>query len=88
MVCPIISLIVAATGYSVALTLTCPAQPAAPVHELLLEAEEFEVVKGPWRVISLGENYCAATLSNTFISRQKLRSVSEECDEAVATHYG
>ncbi len=44
----------------------------AGAHELVLEAEEFVVVKGPWRVLNLGENYYAATLANTFISRQRL----------------
>src|SRR5207302_438215 len=48
------------------------------------EAEEFQVLKGPWRVIGLGENYYAATLSNTFISRQKLLSAPEQCDAAEA----
>ncbi len=60
-----------------------PKVPAA-VHDLLLEAEEFQVVKGPWKVIGLGENYYAATLSNVFISRQKLLSAPEQCDAAEA----
>jgi hypothetical protein len=57
----------------------------APVHELLLEAEEFQVTKGPWRVIGLGENYYAATLANTIISRRKLLSAPEQCEAAEAT---
>jgi hypothetical protein len=81
----VIGLSVLAAGCCLAFTTAEPAPPAAPVHDLLLEAEEFEVVKGPWKVIGLGENYYAATLSNTFISRQKLLSAPEECNEAVAT---
>src|SRR5438094_2114591 len=59
-------------------------KPAVTVHDLLLEAEDFQVVKGPWKVIGLGENYYAATLSNVFISRQKLLSAPEQCDAAEA----
>src|SRR5438552_1906549 len=61
-----------------------PPKPAAPAPDLLLEAEEFQIVKGPWKVIGLGENYYAATLANVFISRQKLLSAPEQCDAAEA----
>src|SRR5437588_12739132 len=60
------------------------AGPAPVAHELLLEAEEFQVTKGPWRPIGWGENYYAATLANTFISRKRLLSAPEQCDAAEA----
>jgi hypothetical protein len=80
----VICLVVVAGGLPLSAGRAQAPKPA-PVHELLLEAEEFQVTKGPWRVIGLGENYYAATLANTFISRQKLLSAPEQCEAAEAT---
>jgi hypothetical protein len=59
---------------------------AAPPHQLLIEAEEFRVVEGPWRVLGQDEAYYAATFSNTFISRQKLLGAPARAARARATY--
>jgi hypothetical protein len=53
-------------------------------NTLLLEAEDFSP-GGAWKKISVGENYYAATLANTFSSRGKLLSAPEQCNRSVAT---
>lgn len=58
-------------------SLTLRAQ-STKTQTLLLEAEDFSVTRGEWKKIGLGENYYAATLANTFISRQKLLSAPEQ----------
>jgi hypothetical protein len=57
-----------------------------PPAELLIEAEDFKIERGPWRVIGLDEAYYAATLSNTFISRQKLLSAPPQTGLARASY--
>jgi hypothetical protein len=63
------------------------ASVARAEHHVIVEAEEFKIVRGPFRVIGIEEAYYAATLSNTFSSRQKLLSAPESgpLAEAVKT---
>ena len=57
---------------------------SAETSMLLLEAEDFSA-GGAWKKISVGENYYAATLANTFTSRGKLLSAPEQCNRSLAT---
>jgi hypothetical protein len=51
---------------------------------LLCEAEEFRVLAPGWRPINWGDNYYAATFSNTFLSRQAALSAPEQCEPTAA----
>jgi hypothetical protein len=64
----------------------CSAEPSSSA-EILIEAEEFKVDRGPWRVIDLSEAYYAATLSNTFISRQHLLAAPAQTSEEARASY-
>lgn len=57
---------------------------------LLVEAEEFATVgggasAGGWKAGNFGENYYAATLANTFLSRKAFLGAPEQCEKATAT---
>ncbi len=59
----------------------------APDGTLLCEAEEFQVAApGPaaWQARPWGENYYAATMANTFLSRKAFLGAPENCDATAA----
>jgi hypothetical protein len=66
------------------------AQPPAaelPIR-LIAEAEDFSVVRGPWRTVPYRENYFAATFAVTFLSRMACLGAPAQIEsgqEAVAT---
>lgn len=63
-------------------------QPVAPISEttIIAEAEEFQVAgKGGWQAKTWGENYFAATLANTFLSRKAFLGAPEQCETSTAT---
>src|SRR5262245_51910554 len=63
-------------------------QPVAPINDttIIAEAEEFQVVgKGGWQPKTWGENYFAATLANTFLSRKAFLGAPEQCEPSTAT---
>src|SRR5438309_348130 len=65
-----------------------PGQPVAPASDttIIAEAEEFQVAgKGGWQARPWGENYFAATLANTFLSRKAFLGAPEQCEPSVAT---
>ena len=73
--------------YLIALLLTAPAwaQETAPI---LVEAEEFEPERAgddQWRRRKWGENYYAATLANTFLSRKAFLGAPEHANAARAS---
>ncbi|HON05774.1 MAG TPA: beta-galactosidase trimerization domain-containing protein [bacterium] len=57
----------------------------APDGTIFCEAEEFSITKGAWQAKNWGENYFAATLANTFLSRKAFLSAPEQCDESIAS---
>lgn len=57
----------------------------APDGTIFCEAEEFSVGKSGWRAGVWGENYYAATLANTFLSRKAFLGAPAECEETVAS---
>jgi hypothetical protein len=46
---------------------------------IIAEAEEFRVQTPGWRALPYGTNYYAATLANTFLSRQAYLGAPEQC---------
>lgn len=62
-------------------------RPVTPQPDGLIvcEAEEFQVQSPGWKARKWGENYFAATLANTFLSRKAFLGAPEEGDESVAT---
>ena len=57
----------------------------APDGNYYCEAEEFQVQKPGWQAKSWGENYYAATLANTYLSRKAFLGAPAQCAETVAT---
>lgn len=65
-------------------------QPAVAQTDgsFILEAEEFAVKSGGaagWRTMNWGENYYAASLANTFLSRKGCLGAPEQCARTEAT---
>lgn len=64
-------------------------QPAVAQADgnFILEAEEFAVKPGAsgWRTMNWGENYYAASLANTFLSRKACLGAPEQCARTEAT---
>lgn len=57
----------------------------SPDGSIVAEAEEFQPVEsGAWRPGDWGENYYAATMSNTFLSRKAFLGAPEQCDRSEA----
>lgn len=57
----------------------------SPDGSIVAEAEEFQpVASGAWRPGDWGENYYAATMSNTFLSRKAFLGAPEQCDRSEA----
>jgi hypothetical protein len=52
---------------------------------LLLEAEDFTPTGAGWRRAQWGENYYAATLANSFLSRKAYLTAAPTCPSATAT---
>lgn len=52
---------------------------------IVCEAEEFQVQSPGWQAKRWGENYYAATLANTFLSRQAFLGAPEQCEKSEAT---
>lgn len=52
---------------------------------LIVEAEELQVTSPGWRALPYGTNYYAATLANTFLSRQAYLGAPEQCEPTSAT---
>jgi hypothetical protein len=52
---------------------------------VVCEAEEFRVTSPGWRARKWGENYYAATLANTFLSRKAFLGAPEQCERTTAT---
>lgn len=61
-----------------------PAVTVQPDGLLVCEAEEFQVRSPGWEAKPYGTNYYAATLANTFLSRQAYLGAPEQCDQSVA----
>ncbi len=63
------------------------AGPVAPLSDstVVAEAEEFHVDTAGWRARPYGTNYFAATLANSFLSRQAYLGAPEQCERSVAT---
>jgi hypothetical protein len=61
-----------------------PAVTAQPDGLIVCEGEEFQVRSPGWEAKPFGTNYYAATLANTFLSRQAYLGAPEQCDKAVA----
>ena len=61
-------------------------QPVIPSSDgiIFCEAEEFKLT-GQWQVKNWGENYYAATIANTFLSRKSFIQAPEQCKESIAT---
>ncbi len=57
----------------------------APDGTIFCEAEEFKIEKGGWQAKKWGENYFAATLANTFLSRKAFIQAPSQCEEAIAS---
>ena len=51
---------------------------------IVVEAEEFKIRSGKWRIMRYGENYFCATFANTFLSRMACLSAPAQCKRAVA----
>jgi hypothetical protein len=70
------------------LAMPVQAQPVAPKPiRLIAEAEDFRVVKGPWKVVPFRENYYASTFAISFLSRMGCLGAPEQMapgEEAVA----
>ncbi len=63
-----------------------PNQPVLPRPDgmIHLEAEEFQVVRGPWQAKSYGENFYVSTFAVTFLSRKAFLAAPPEAQDAVA----
>ena len=70
-----------------ALGRTRAAVPLQPDGLYIGEAEEFQSAQPTqpgWKAQRWGENYYAATLANSFLSRKAFLGAPEQCDEAIA----
>jgi Beta-galactosidase trimerisation domain len=56
-----------------------------PDGSIVAEAEEFEPVTGAWRARDWGENYYAATMGDTFLSRKAFLGAPAQCERSEAT---
>ena len=61
-----------------------PAVPVQPDGLIVCEAEEFQVRSPGWEAKPFGTNYYAATLANTFLSRQAYLGAPEQSEKTVA----
>ncbi|HEX5106335.1 MAG TPA: beta-galactosidase trimerization domain-containing protein [Pirellulaceae bacterium] len=61
-----------------------PAVVVQPDVLIVCEGEEFQVRAPGWETKAFGTNYYAATLANTFLSRQAYLGAPEQCDKTVA----
>ena len=52
---------------------------------IICEAEEFQVATPGWQAGNWGDNYYAATLANTFLSRKAFLGAPEQCENATAS---
>ena len=52
---------------------------------IVCEAEEFQSAGGGWQARPWGENYYAATMANTFLSRKAFLAAPKQCEQAIAT---
>lgn len=62
--------------------------PARKPIRLIAEAEDFTIVKGPWKRVPYRENYYASTFAITFLSRMACLGAPEQVvkgQEAIAT---
>jgi hypothetical protein len=57
---------------------------AQPDGLIVCEGEEFQVRSAGWEAKPFGTNYYAATLANTFLSRQAYLGAPEQCEKSVA----
>lgn len=54
--------------------------PVGPINDpIILEAEEFAVHTPGWEAVNWGDNYFAASASNTFLSRQAALCAPQQC---------
>ena len=62
-------------------------QPVVPAPDgtIFCEAEEFQIQKPGWKAAKWGENYYAATLANTFLSRKAFLGAPAQCADTLAT---
>ena len=52
---------------------------------IICEAEEFQVATPGWQAGNWGDNYYAATLANTFLTRKACLGAPEQCENATAS---
>src|SRR5688500_16426529 len=61
-----------------------PAVMVQPDGLIVCEGEEFHARSAGWEAKPFGTNYYAATLANTFLSRQAYLGAPEQCEQSVA----